>query len=1426
MAERLNSIVKFRGDRLFNGAVNVSWATTNYQKAKMASESFVFHGPKYHGIRQEEVGAGHGHKLIDTASFALRIAQRCYGVDDNPFTLAIAGYGTGKSHLALTLATLLGSPNSETSQKILHGLKMADSAIAGELDLILKETSQPCLAITINGMQGVDLSAEICRQITALLLKDGHDTKPLADLRPRFAQAANLTRVCNDNMKNALLATVGLNTLEEVVSSLEGQDERIYAKVHDFFAASGLPITAIRGESIKDIIDTTAREYCGTNKPYRALLILFDEFGKYTEFATVKSQIAGNGVLQDLFEAVQSNSAKASFVGFIQFELNAYVQRVAPELRNEILRYVTRFQNVSKLYLSINLETLIASLLEKVQPERLQQSLRDPLAVKASMRFLENIGKWFPHAKNYRVWSEKELFHQVIREGCWPLSPYSTWFLFYLAAAGKHLQERSALAILGEAIQRYEGKTVFEIGNWAIAPADLWSDVLQQEFITSEETGHQGSIAQALASVVAKHGSKFSPYQINILRAIVIASKLGLVVSDKIEGIQAIAELAGLAEETANNEIKQLQEDFNIIEWDNAFKAFDILGDAVPRAQFISFLRQRVGSAYDEAGKAMLFVTKGQEWFGESFGVFDSDFADENRITTQEWRFRSVLSTSLVLPQNIKMAIDYWADAVEVDKPRGTIIFTYLGPSEDPEEVKKKNLSVMKKLIAEAGFSDAPIVIVFMNDENGDLGKNLAEFSVLDSLTDSDRNKFGNLVSSHKEKLTITIQEQIDTLIKSRNRIIGLKTELEALRLQQLCTEVFSKIYKSPITFPFDGFNVAKGNAAETCFELTRELLLGKLDYQGILSKQPKVKNRAKLVLDDSWKIFNKSGYISRRPEHPCLNTLTANWDDELNKNGKLILADMVKQLCLPPYGANIASAGLIVGVYVAPRHEKIAVVKGLVETSFQQWLQEDLFKSKFLNLPALQSAFIVPQGEGSSEWDLLLDEWEHAASHSARLECYRRAQDLKLRLPFPQAQIYREEALRNKAEESEKALKAFNKEFTEALTKAEYGITKRDVSHLALGVFRLKQLKDKMVNEGLWLETQIQEIVPHIEIGRQNIIQFFPDWLPMQTPINDSPDEAGTFKHLMLKQVGKNLKELNLEEEHEKLEAHTNAVIKNIVNISEARQLIHTVNNWLVQHVNVTRLPKILEIRRLFQASKDYVLKLKGLAQRVQMPEITEVRKKLAEFAKLLRDCEEDLVERSSKILDLKISSESDIESATIQIEALISAFEGLSDDLEDLNLMKKMLRLYRSFNHRLSDKNLSWDAFEKLSEDCIQEGHTLLGENEIPWSPEDMVEIFVKLNSKERKEKSQAWLDELEKYSSELDAMDASQANRFLNRLNTPPAFVTESHQKVAKKIAQMVTKKLTSLEMEWLIEKFKELPAKSQKEFLATVKSLISS
>src|ERR1017187_7831889 len=136
MPQRLSDIVRFRDDRLFHGAVSINWFGTDVARCRAASDAFVFHGPQYHGVQQQDVGTGHGHTLMDTASFARAVVRRCYGQEDQPFTLAIAGYGTGKSHLGLTLAALLSDPLGQTASAVLSALGTADEVIGSEVQAL------------------------------------------------------------------------------------------------------------------------------------------------------------------------------------------------------------------------------------------------------------------------------------------------------------------------------------------------------------------------------------------------------------------------------------------------------------------------------------------------------------------------------------------------------------------------------------------------------------------------------------------------------------------------------------------------------------------------------------------------------------------------------------------------------------------------------------------------------------------------------------------------------------------------------------------------------------------------------------------------------------------------------------------------------------------------------------------------------------------------------------------------------------------------------------------------------------------------------------------------------------------------------------------------------------------------------------------
>ncbi len=270
MPLKLQDIVKFQGDRLFNGAVNIDWFQTDVEKSKKAVKSFIFHGPKYHGVTQDDVGYTHGHQLLDTTSFTRAVVRRCCGFDDQPFTLAIAGYGTGKSHLALTLAMFLSNPKGEMAESVLLALKNADSGIGDEINAMLVEESRPSLVVALNGIGNFDLTTEITRQVSHQILEYNLDTRPLDDLRPRFKQATNLIQMSSKNVIDELLSACDMSKIDDVINALKKQEEHIYSKVQEYFASRGMPIRALGGESVKDIINVICSEYCGEDKQTHA----------------------------------------------------------------------------------------------------------------------------------------------------------------------------------------------------------------------------------------------------------------------------------------------------------------------------------------------------------------------------------------------------------------------------------------------------------------------------------------------------------------------------------------------------------------------------------------------------------------------------------------------------------------------------------------------------------------------------------------------------------------------------------------------------------------------------------------------------------------------------------------------------------------------------------------------------------------------------------------------------------------------------------------------------------------------------------------------------------------------------------------------------------------------------------------------------
>jgi len=168
---------------------------------------------------------------------------------------------------------------------------------------------------------------------------------------------------------------------------------------------------------------------------------------------------------------------------------------------------------------------------------------------------------------------------------------------------------------------------------------------------------------------------------------------------------------------------------------------------------------------------------------------------------------------------------------VEIDQSRGTIIYCYAEQSRTEDEIKNFANKALKEVAKSAGVDALPIIILMLHDVEGIFGQFLAEDSILEGISGVDKARFGNLIDAHKEKLDKSIRETIDGLKKKRIILTSFNNIEENRRLSQIGKFIFSDIYKNPISFPFDGFSTSNGNAADSCFELTTDLLYGRLNF-------------------------------------------------------------------------------------------------------------------------------------------------------------------------------------------------------------------------------------------------------------------------------------------------------------------------------------------------------------------------------------------------------------------------------------------------------------------------------------------------------------------------------------------------------------------------------------------------------------------
>ncbi|MCD6401981.1 MAG: hypothetical protein J7L73_08660 [Anaerolineales bacterium] len=1274
-------------------------------------------------------------------------------------------------------------------------------------------------------MQDFDLVGEVTRQVLLCLTKKGLNTAPLEDLRPRFKTAQNFTRAFFGSLREEFLEELGSECTEtDIINRLKHQDEVAFKAVNDIYERKmGEPIRSVGQESLQQFMRVFKDTYCGQDKPFRGLLLIFDEFGRYLEFAVQKPHIAGSGGLQQLFEGVQENGDSIFLLCFIQYELKAYMSRVAPELRDSLNRYASRYDSVRKVRLSTNLETLIANLFEKKDQNRLDKYIEQSFSLRDRDALMDKFKRWFPDLKFHALWNDPDLFRQIIQKGCWPLHPASTWFLYRLSSIGKSLQQRSALSFLGDAYDRFKSR---EINGkpWAIAPTELCTEDMVKEFLAAEQYGQQGAVAHAYENVLHRYEKEFSPKAKALLKAILLASKIGLRVQSQEECIEALAMFSGVSFKDAQIILSMLLKEFGVLEWNDHSCKYEIVGDAVPRKAFIAFLKTQIEQIGFER-RARLFAQNMKEW--GDLDYLKTDFGALNNISTREWHYKITCSNVSLLESHVEYAFRAWHDAVGADEFRGQLIYCYVGVESDIGKVRENAGFAIRKTIREIGPSSeegAPIAIVLLHDEDGLLGEKIAEYWILsDQISSDDAEKFSNFILDRKETSLEEIRNQFRKLERKRDLVLACEKEISGNRIKNILTNLFDVIYPNRIPFPFDGFHTIKGNAAKDCQLFTTELFSGNLNQAWISARKVQQRNRAVTVLHESWQALARDGSIRKKPGNQIVGKIVEWLDRELKHDKRLNLGKIVRQLCKPPYGCNIASAGMLIGVFTAARNEHIAFTRQNSTVGIPNWLR-DAFQGNFLNMAILDETDVqLVSEEESDEWISLLDEWDLEPSYLGQVSYFGRAIDLNKQISIPPSVYYRYESLKDRATEALEILEKWDKQIEEQFEYLQRAYERENAGNLSRGAANLIRLKQEMLsNKEAWTKEQFDKIEPLIQRTRQATVQFFQKWLQTQVVID--PKAVGDYKHRMLKLIGENLKIMGLQNEFQQLEEHVHKIVSDVDRRARIKIIVDEVKSF-VESRRVTPASKVVELKGWLKAIKDLRSALEDARGRDNIPQIAKAEGQLRDLEKSCREQLSTHDSRASSIWNMELTSLQDIKNTAQEVRTLLTIYDGMDEDVEDFHLMSRFLGIFENHYHQLAAIDLTEDELNTKCNGFVKDVNEMLGDNdEIPWNIEETYESFIISIREQRSRYAARWLDEHIPQDKKISTLDAKEANQIRAILQAPPAVLDQKQIKRVEATLKACNERLDDLEIDGLLARFQGLSKEAKMIFLERAQKVL--
>ncbi len=1295
---RLGDIIEFRKDLYFEGAVQADWFYDRQKAAKVA-ENFVFHGKNYYGVEAKK-------DSIDTVSFVKALANKIGKDSENPRSLAIADYGTGKSHLAVTLGVLFSGPRfmPSTYRKVLENIKIIDDRAASDISALCKDRN---FVIMLNGIRDFNLHSEILRATQRSLQLYGIDDSELRkinhtiDTASRFFDLNSSTRLAD--FEKAASSRGWNEDGEDLLKKIRdgiGSDDDAFEIINDVYElTTGQRIRWEEGISAKAILEMLLSRYCGLNGKFDHVIILFDEFGRFLEYASgTDGGKCGDNALQEIFEVSQNAAGALQIINFIQTDIKTYLLRV-DQSRN-LSRYIGRYDESEKYHISSNLETVFANLISRTNKKAFAEKVVAWQSTHESFwqDIFKKLNRW---TQTSGIWSDYKNFRKVIVEGIYPMHPVS---VFMLTQLSDYLQNRSSMNLISQYISAVSDSELdYDIP--LVIPTELMKGDLFVEMLAAETSGrHRSDYCIRFENVLKKNEQKLSTTQIDILRANLVTRTLRFNTRSYEEAKASLMLCSGHSEAEVDEALTILVDEYAVMAFDEMSGCFDFTEDAKGAYDY-KILKRRL-LAKQNIDLRNLLSTASILDEGGFTQPQATNFGTNHKIFTNEWCF----TQEVVLAEDItkELALKYlniWKNAKSVVTPKGRLIWVYVNKDTDYHIIE--NLQEISSL-----FEHTPIVMLYLNDTDNLLKNILTEYDVLDHMDENTRNAYSTIYVKDREKIQENLHNAFDALKKKREQISPNGAIQWKKRLPIALTEMFEAVYPEVISFNFDGLltsaNNFTGNGIKYYCQIMKMLLSNKVNFETIRDYPRDVRNRieALFMVDNasSWKCLTKNCAMVAPLNEKVRNIYDA-VNNELEREEHYSCESFFTTYCAPPYGLSEETAAMFLSSFIVNQWHNIRVQFKNARLTVTEW-KDSIVEDKKLHLDAFKTTIIlwVDTGSAEAKFSLLFKKINDNRNLD---EAKKQEEELRSLIEFyglPESMDvhYRLASMRfNQFRDAERIWETRIKDIEEELNISyERGDVSRALS--AIEMISSISLSNIFEKQNIDSTEEHRDILKKLSKQADSVIKdCFEGWLSRNVYCQ-SVDQMNSFQRFYTN-CSYRLRSYGYSELATKLEKKGEKELASKEEIRSRQELVNDGKKFLSDAKKVSST-NYIEIKNLVLIATDLEKRFEKFGKGIGK-EALSLAVKVKNQSEVLKNRKEKMDADMASIFDIVAEAET-VDGLELAVECLstVLGYTIPEKDRADYKNLQKLLNDLMADTNRITEKSNDRIAFEQVAEEMVK--------------------------------------------------------------------------------------------------------------------------